>query len=74
MGDRRRRKLLGLHHGLAQQLSRLRVLGAALPSEILVARTVRDLVVGSDIALSDRGTHSLKGIEGTWQLFAVVER
>jgi hypothetical protein len=30
--------------------------------------------VGSDVALQDRGTQALKGIEGTWQLFAVVER
>jgi hypothetical protein len=32
----------------------------------------RDLVVGSDIALEDRGTHPLKGVEGKWQLFAVA--
>ena len=36
-------------------------------------RTVRDLVVGSDIAVEDRGPHMLKGIEGSWQLFAVTE-
>jgi class 3 adenylate cyclase len=42
------------------------------PAEILVSRTVRDLVVGSDIAFSDRGTHQLKGIEGEWQLYSVV--
>jgi hypothetical protein len=35
-------------------------------------RTVRDLIVGSDIVLDDRGTHPLRGVEGTWQLFAVV--
>jgi class 3 adenylate cyclase len=34
--------------------------------------TVRDLVVGSDIAAEDRGTHVLKGIDGTWQLFAIT--
>jgi class 3 adenylate cyclase len=38
--------------------------------EILTSRTVRDLVVGSDIALDDRGTQPLKGVEGAWQLFA----
>ncbi len=32
--------------------------------EILVSRTVRDLVVGSDIAFQDRGNHTLKGIQG----------
>ena len=31
---------------------------------------VRDLVVGSDIALQDRGTHTLKGIGDQWQLGA----
>lgn len=40
------------------------------PGEILTSRTVRDLVVGSDIALDDRGTQPLKGVEGAWQLFA----
>jgi class 3 adenylate cyclase len=48
-----------------------RVLAAAEPGEILVSRTVRDLVVGSDVVLQDRGTHRLKGVEGSWQLFAV---
>ena len=48
-----------------------RVLAAAGPGEILVSRTVRDLVVGSDVVLQDRGTHPLKGVEGSWQLFAV---
>jgi class 3 adenylate cyclase len=49
-----------------------RVTAAAVPGEILVSRTVRDLVVGSNVALADRGTQPLKGLEGTWQLFAVT--
>ena len=49
-----------------------RVLAAARPGEILASRTVRDLVVGSDVALENRGTRSLKGVEGKWQLFAVA--
>jgi class 3 adenylate cyclase len=48
-----------------------RVMAAAQPGEILVSRTVRDLVVGSDLVLDDRGTQPLKGVEGDWQLFAV---
>jgi class 3 adenylate cyclase len=48
-----------------------RVMAAAQPDEILVSRTVRDLVVGSDLVLDDRGTRPLKGVEGDWQLFAV---
>jgi class 3 adenylate cyclase len=45
----------------------------AEPSQILVSRTVRDLVGGSDIALVDAGTRRLKGIDGEWQLFAVAD-
>ncbi len=48
-----------------------RVMGTAGPGEILVSRTVRDLVAGSDYVLDDRGSHSLRGITGEWQLFAV---
>jgi len=51
-----------------------RIMAAAGPGEILTSRTVRDLVVGSDIALDDRGPQPLKGIEGTWQLFTIVGR
>ena len=48
-----------------------RVMGAAGAGEVLVSRTVRDLVAGSDVALEDRGSHALKGIGGDWQLFAI---
>jgi CubicO group peptidase (beta-lactamase class C family) len=44
-----------------------------LPGDILASRTVRELVVGSDLALEDRGTHPLKGVEGSWQLFAMAD-
>jgi len=50
-----------------------RILGEAAPGEILVSRTVRDLVAGSDRGLTDRGTRRLKGVEGDWQLFAVTD-
>jgi class 3 adenylate cyclase len=36
--------------------------------EVLVSRTVTDLVAGSGIAFEDRGTHALKGVPGEWQL------
>jgi class 3 adenylate cyclase len=49
-----------------------RVLAAAQPGDILASRTVRDLVVGSDITLVDHGTQPLKGVEGTWQLFSAM--
>jgi hypothetical protein len=37
---------------------------------IFATRTVSNLVVGSDIAIDDLGTRSLKGVGGAWQLFA----
>jgi class 3 adenylate cyclase len=51
-----------------------RVMAAAGSGEIFTSRTVRDLVVGSDVSLEDRGTRPLKGVEGTWELFAMIER
>ena len=48
-----------------------RVLAAAKPGEVLVSRTVTDLVAGSGLSFSDRGEHRLKGVSGGWQLFAV---
>ena len=51
-----------------------RIMAAADPGEIVVSRTVRDLVAGSDRTLADRGTRRLKGVEGDWQLFAVPDR
>jgi class 3 adenylate cyclase len=47
-----------------------RIMAAAGPGEVLVSRTVRDLVVGSGIALEDRGTRPLKGLSDSWHLFA----
>jgi class 3 adenylate cyclase len=47
-----------------------RVAAKAAANEILVSQTVRDLVAGSGIAFEERGAHELKGIPGTWQLFA----
>jgi class 3 adenylate cyclase len=49
-----------------------RVMAAAGPGEIFTSRTVRDLTVGSDLVLDDRSTRPLRGVEDTWQLFAVV--
>jgi class 3 adenylate cyclase len=49
-----------------------RVASSAGSGEVLVSQTVRDLVAGSGIRFVDRGAHELKGIPGTWQLFAVA--
>jgi class 3 adenylate cyclase len=48
-----------------------RVSSVAQPGEVLVSRTVVDLVVGSGIQFSDRGEHDLKGVPGSWRIFAV---
>ena len=48
-----------------------RVTALAGPAEVLVSRTVTDLVAGSGIGFEDRGEHELKGVPGRWQLFAV---
>jgi class 3 adenylate cyclase len=49
-----------------------RVESKAAPGEVVVSRTVVDLVAGSGLEFSDRGEHELKGVPGSWQLFAVV--
>jgi len=49
-----------------------RVAALAGPGEILVSRTIRDLVAGSPIRLERRGTHELKGVPGPWEIFAVT--
>jgi len=48
-----------------------RVESNAEPGEVWVSRTVTDLVTGSGITFSERGEHALKGVPGTWRLFAV---
>jgi class 3 adenylate cyclase len=48
-----------------------RVSALARANEVLVSRTVADLVAGSGITLVERGEHELKGVPGAWQLFAV---
>jgi class 3 adenylate cyclase len=49
-----------------------RVSALAGADEVLVSRTVKDLVVGSAIRFEDRGEHELKGVADAWQLFAVA--
>ncbi|MGH7542378.1 MAG: adenylate/guanylate cyclase domain-containing protein, partial [Gemmatimonadota bacterium] len=48
-----------------------RVAARAGPDEVLVSRTVRDLVAGSGLAFADRGVHALKGVSGEWRLYAL---
>jgi pimeloyl-ACP methyl ester carboxylesterase/class 3 adenylate cyclase len=56
--------------GLAVHIA-ARILGHAGAGEILVSRTVRDLVVGSGTGFEDRGSVELRGVPGSWQLLAV---
>ena len=49
-----------------------RVGAAADPGQVLVSRTVHDLVAGSGLTFASRGEHELKGVSGTWELFAVT--
>jgi pimeloyl-ACP methyl ester carboxylesterase len=47
-----------------------RVGALADPNEVLVSSTVKDLVVGADVEFTERGEHELKGVPGTWRLYA----
>jgi class 3 adenylate cyclase len=49
-----------------------RVSAVAGPSEVLVSRTVKDLVAGSGLEFSERGAHELKGVPDTWELYAAA--
>jgi class 3 adenylate cyclase len=57
--------------GLAVHIA-ARVGALAGPGEIVVSGTLKDLVVGSGIDFVDRGDHELKGVPGSWKLFAVA--
>jgi len=73
----------GVHIGeVEQRLSDVAGLGVhiasriealARPGEVLVSRTVADLVVGSGLEFAERGEHELKGVPGKWQLLAVAD-
>jgi class 3 adenylate cyclase len=57
--------------GLAVHIG-ARVGALAGAGEVLVSRTVKDLVVGSGLEFHSRGTHELKGMPGNWELFALA--
>jgi class 3 adenylate cyclase len=65
--ERRGSELAGLAVHLAH-----RVCEAAGPGEVLVSRTVVDLVAGSGTTFEDRGEHRLKGVPGSWRLYAAI--
>ena len=58
----------GLTTRIAEQVAAF-----AEPGQVLVSRTVVDVIVGSGIATSDRGERELEGVPGSWRLFAVED-
>jgi class 3 adenylate cyclase len=56
---------IGVHIGA-------RVGAQAQAGEVLLTRTVADLVAGSGIEFADRGSTELRGVPGEWQLVAVA--
>jgi class 3 adenylate cyclase len=50
-----------------------RVAGLAEAGEVLVSRTVKDLVAGSGLEFTDRGEHELKGVSDRWQIYCAEE-
>lgn len=50
-----------------------RVMGQSGANEVLVSRVVTDLVAGAGLKFADRGSFDLKGIPGSWDLFAAVQ-
>jgi class 3 adenylate cyclase len=56
--------------GLAVHIG-ARVAAAGDGGDVLVSSTVKDLVIGSGIRFVERGAHELKGVPGSWQLYAV---
>jgi predicted ATPase/class 3 adenylate cyclase len=69
----------GVHTGEAQWINgkiggvtvhvAARVAAVAAADEVLVSRTVRDLMAGSAVRFEDRGMHALKGLGEEWLLY-----
>lgn len=47
-----------------------RIAALAGAGQVLVSSTVRELLAGSELRFDDRGEHRLKGVPGTWRVFA----
>jgi DNA-binding SARP family transcriptional activator/pimeloyl-ACP methyl ester carboxylesterase len=58
-------ELAGIAVHVAKQIA-----AGAEPSQVLVSRTVTDLVAGSRLVFADCGDHDLEGVPGSWRLFA----
>jgi len=66
--ERRRESIAGIGVHIAK-----RVLDLAGAGEVLVSRTVRDLVTGSGLTFVDRGSHTLKGVPDQWEILEAIE-
>lgn len=74
----------GLHSGDAERRGKriggivfhvgARVMGLAAPGEVLVSRTVTELLSGAGFVFTRRGTHKLRGLPGDWPLYALAGR
>jgi class 3 adenylate cyclase len=62
----RGRQPIGVNVHVAARLERL-----AGPGEIVVSAAVADQLHGTAHAVRDLGTHSLRGVPGAWQVFAI---
>ena len=58
-------------NGTALEIARS-IAGLAGPGEVLVSRTVKDLVVGSGFSLEERGSSSFTETGEVWPLFSVT--
>jgi class 3 adenylate cyclase len=58
--------------GMAVVIAR-RICDLAGTGDIVVSRTVTDLVVGSGMAFAEHGVEVLKGVPGEWPLFTVAD-
>jgi class 3 adenylate cyclase len=61
----------GKYSGFAVEFAE-RIGDEARTGEIIVSRTVKDLVAGSGLVFSDHGSRQFDGVEGDWRLYKVV--
>ena len=57
--------------GIAVHLA-ARITALSQADQVLVSRTVRDLVVGSTLCFAEAGNHRLKGFDDAWQVYELV--
>jgi pimeloyl-ACP methyl ester carboxylesterase len=65
------RRISGETGGLTLHIA-ARVMALAAPGDVLVSGPTRDLAIGSGLQFASRGRHELRGVPGTWELFAPV--